>query len=73
MSGQLQVPAALLPGKQPPVPSQQEAGWALKSVWTLWRREKSLGLVGNGTSVVQPVALSLYRPKRSAVHCEGAI
>jgi hypothetical protein len=28
VSGQLQAPAALLPGKGPPVPIGQEAGWA---------------------------------------------
>jgi hypothetical protein len=29
------------PGKEPQVPVAEEAGWAPKLVWTLWRREKS--------------------------------
>jgi len=40
VSGQLHVPAALAPGKQPPVPTDQEVGWAPEQVWTWWR-EKS--------------------------------
>jgi hypothetical protein len=35
VSGQRQAPAALLPpGKGPPVPIVQEAGWAPETVWT---------------------------------------
>jgi hypothetical protein len=41
VSGQLHVPAALPLGKEPTVPTGQEAGWAPEPVWTLWRREKS--------------------------------
>jgi ABC-type glucose/galactose transport system permease subunit len=33
-----------------------EALWALKTVWTMWRREKFLASVGNKTSAAQPVA-----------------
>jgi hypothetical protein len=32
---------ALPPGKQPPVPSVQEAGWAPEPVWTQRLEEKS--------------------------------
>jgi hypothetical protein len=39
---QFHSPAALSPGKEPPVPIAQEAGWAQDPVWTPWRREKSL-------------------------------
>jgi hypothetical protein len=35
-------PGRFTPGKQPPVPIVQEAGWASEPVWTLWRREQSL-------------------------------
>jgi hypothetical protein len=36
-SGQPHAPAALIPEKEPPVPTRQEAGWAPKPVRTLWR------------------------------------
>jgi hypothetical protein len=49
VSGQLHSPAALLPGKQPPIPIVYEAGWDPEPVWTLWRRK-------NVTPAVQPVA-----------------
>jgi hypothetical protein len=39
MSGEIHYPAALLPGKESPVPIEKEAGWAPEVVWTLWRRE----------------------------------
>jgi hypothetical protein len=58
MSGQLHVPAALLPEKEPKVPNGQEAGWAPESVRTRWREENvhSLLLPGIETSVEQPAA-----------------
>jgi hypothetical protein len=46
VSGQLHVAAVLPPGKGPPVPIGEEAGWAPESVWTLWRREKNLSMPG---------------------------
>jgi hypothetical protein len=33
--GQLHAPAALPPGKKPPVPVGLEAGWAPEPVWTV--------------------------------------
>jgi hypothetical protein len=36
---QLHAPAALLPGKEHPVPIGPEAGWAPDPVSTRWRRE----------------------------------
>jgi hypothetical protein len=38
LSGQLQAPL----GKQSPVLTVQETGWAPEPVWTLWRGEESL-------------------------------
>jgi hypothetical protein len=35
VSGQHHVPAALPPGKRPPVPIEKEAGWAPESVLIL--------------------------------------
>jgi len=43
-SDQLHASAALPPEKKPPVPVGQEVGWLPESVWTRWRREKSLSL-----------------------------
>jgi hypothetical protein len=40
VTGQLHAPAALPPGKEPPVPILWEAGWAPEPVWTLWRKQK---------------------------------
>jgi hypothetical protein len=42
VSGQLHAPAAFLPGKKPPVLIEYEGEWTQLSVWTFWRREKSL-------------------------------
>jgi hypothetical protein len=57
MSGQLEVPASLPPGKEPPVPIGQETGWAPETVWTTWSRENSLLYRDSNSdlSVVQPV------------------
>jgi hypothetical protein len=41
VSGQLHAPAALPPGKDPPVPNGQKAGWAPEPFWMLWRIGKS--------------------------------
>jgi hypothetical protein len=46
---------ALPPGKKPPVPTGQEAGWAPEPVWTQTIEEKSSASVGDGTPVVQSV------------------
>jgi hypothetical protein len=37
VSGQLHAPDALLPGKEPPITTGQEAGCAPEPVWTWWR------------------------------------
>jgi hypothetical protein len=56
VSGQPHGPAALLPpGKGPPVPIVQEAGWAPEPVWTQRLQEKSFAPAGDRTPVVQPV------------------
>jgi hypothetical protein len=59
VSGQHHAPAALLPpGKGPPVPIVQEAGWAPEPVWTQRLEEKILlALLGIDPDrpVVQPV------------------
>jgi hypothetical protein len=42
---------ALPPGKGPPVPIVQEAGWAPEPVWTQGLEEKSSASVGDRTPV----------------------
>jgi hypothetical protein len=46
---------ALPPGKGPPVPIGQEAGWALEPVWTQGLEENSSAPVGDRIPIVQPV------------------
>jgi hypothetical protein len=60
VSGQRHAPAALLPpGKGPPVPIVQDAGWAPEPVWTQSLEERSIRLcrgLNLDRPVVQPVA-----------------
>jgi hypothetical protein len=51
-SGQLHALGALHPGKQPIVPTEQEAEWAPEPVWTLWSKEKSLLLPEPGVLIL---------------------
>jgi hypothetical protein len=72
---------ALPPGKEPPVPPVQEAGWAPEPVWTQRLQEKSSASVGDRTPAVQSVvrhyidwtnrliALSCTRLKMYASSC----
>jgi hypothetical protein len=55
---QLQAPAALSPGKDPPVTMGLEAGRAPKEVWTMCREEKSYSYRDSNSdpSAIQPVA-----------------
>jgi hypothetical protein len=46
---------ALPPGKEPPVPTVQEAGWAPEPVWTQRLEERSRASVGDRTPAVQSV------------------
>jgi hypothetical protein len=57
VSGQLHAPAAFPPGKEPLVPSGEEAGWAPEPFWTRWFREKFPAPAGNRTPIVQPSAI----------------
>jgi len=47
MSGQPHTPAALTLWKQPPVTTEQEAGWAPDRVWMFGRKNKSLSSDSN--------------------------
>jgi hypothetical protein len=50
VSGQRYAPAALYPpGKGPPVPTIQDAGWAPEPVWTQRIEEKSFTPAGDRT------------------------
>jgi hypothetical protein len=44
---------ALAPGKGPPVPIVQEAGWASEPVWTQRLQEKSFALAGDRTPIAR--------------------
>jgi hypothetical protein len=46
---------ALPPGKGPPVPIEQEAGWAPEPVWMQGLEEKFSAPAGDRTLIVQPV------------------
>jgi hypothetical protein len=54
VSGQHHAPAALYPpGKGPPVPIVQEAGWAPEPVRTQRLEEKSFAPAGNRTTIAR--------------------
>jgi hypothetical protein len=54
VSGQRHAPAALFPpGKGPPVPIGQEAGWAPEPVWTQRLQEKSFTPAGDRTPIAR--------------------
>jgi hypothetical protein len=62
VSGQRQAPAALLPpGKGPPVPIVQEAGWAPEPVWTQRLEEKSFAPDGDRTPISDTTLTELTR------------
>jgi hypothetical protein len=58
---------AIPPGKGPPIPIVQEAGWALEPVWTQRQEEKSSASVRDRTSVVQSVVR--HYTIWATVHC----
>jgi hypothetical protein len=51
---------ALSPGKGPPVPTGQEAGWAPEPIWTQKPKEKSLRLC-RGLNLDRPVVQPVVR------------
>jgi hypothetical protein len=54
VSGHRYAPAALLPpGKGPPVPIVQEAGWAPEPVWTQRLEEKSFAPARDRTPIAR--------------------
>jgi hypothetical protein len=54
VSGQRHAPAALLPpGKGPPVPIVQEAGWASEPVWTQMLEEKYFAPAGDRNPIAR--------------------
>jgi len=52
--GQHHAPVALPRGKELPVTSEQETGWAPGPVWTRWRREEIPTPAGKRTPVSSP-------------------
>jgi hypothetical protein len=55
VSSQRHAPGALTPGQGSPVPTVQEAGWALELVWTQRLEGISFAAAGDRTPVVQSV------------------
>jgi hypothetical protein len=43
----------LVPGKEPPVPIVQQAGWAPEPVWSQSLEEKSIASAGDQTSITR--------------------
>jgi hypothetical protein len=58
LSGEIHVPATLLPGKGHLVSNEKEAIWTLEPVSTIRKIRFNLTLAENGTPVVHPVACS---------------
>jgi hypothetical protein len=61
LSGQLHDSAALLPGKELPVCTEDENVWASEPVWKLWRKAKLSNPAGESnpdSQDTQPVAYS---------------
>jgi hypothetical protein len=52
VNGQRHAPAVHYPGKGPPVPIVQEAGWAPEPVWTQRLEENPIASAGDRTSIV---------------------
>jgi hypothetical protein len=61
VSGQCHTLAALYPGKEPPVPIIQEAGWASEPVRTQRLEEKSTAPAGDRSPVVQSVVRHFWK------------
>jgi hypothetical protein len=57
VSGQLHALAALLPEKEPLVPTRLEGGWVPELVWMQWKKEKNLNAhTRTQTLAVQTIA-----------------
>jgi len=46
VNGQFHAPTTSSLQKEPSVPIEQEAGWVLKPLWLLWRRDDVMPLLG---------------------------
>jgi len=55
VSGQLQTPAVLPPEEQPPVPTEQKAGWAPEPALTFGKEKNIFPM-----PVVEPRSFNLY-------------
>jgi hypothetical protein len=60
-SGQINILATLLPGKEPTVPFEMDVRWTPQPVRTFWRREEFL------VPAVRPIAQSMHRYTEHAI------
>jgi hypothetical protein len=54
-------PRPLYPEETTPVPTEQEAGWTPKALWTFWKTEKPFVLPGFEPWTVQQLVWTLHR------------
>jgi hypothetical protein len=69
VTGQLLIPAALPPGKEPPVPFGQEAVCDPEPVWTLWRREQFC-IARNRTRAIHLIACRGQTGRSLNIRCK---
>jgi len=60
VSGQPNIPAALLPEKEPLLHTGYEVRWAPEAGRMTWRTEKYLSLLGFEPLIIQPVTQPLH-------------
>jgi hypothetical protein len=73
VSGHSHAPAALYPGKGPPVSIVQEAGWTPEPVWTQRLEEKSFASARDRTPVVQSVVSKLTELPKLLLADNGSV
>jgi hypothetical protein len=78
VSGQLQAPVALLPEKATPERTEQECECISVTVWTSWRKEESLALLGiesryiGSTAITKPYSdEAIQAPYMAQIHSKN--
>ena len=68
MSGQRDIQATLATGKQSPVPTEQEAGWAPEVAGNFGKESNFLSALGMEPRIIQPIVWSLH-----LICCSGSL